>query len=199
MDVERELRPFRNLVYAAALFIACAVAILVAPANESPYMHTFFDAGIVVVSAVVALLLWDLGLRTDDFLTRLIAVAIGMNAVFELVHVLPALEVSRNAVDAARLAGLLRPVTWPPAAFILPIGLCAAYVLRRRGAIRATCAGNRTPDHRVRIALDLRSHPSLYRRPPGSESPGHRSRWCRCSRSSWAPSIGASARRSGSR
>ena len=80
-------------------------------------MHTFFDAGIVVVSAVVALLLWDLGWRTEDHLTRLIAVAIGITAVFELVHVLPALEVSRDAVDAARLAGLLRPVTWPPAAY----------------------------------------------------------------------------------
>jgi signal transduction histidine kinase/CheY-like chemotaxis protein len=134
MDVERELRPFRNLVYAVALFTACAVAILVAPADESPYMHTFFDAGIVVVSAVVALLLWDMGSRSDDEITRLIAVAIGINAVFELIHVLPALEVSRNAVDAARLAGLLRPVTWPPAAFILPIGLCAAYLLRKRGA-----------------------------------------------------------------
>jgi len=135
MDVERELRPFRNLVYAVGLFTACAVAILVAPANQSPFMHTFFDAGIVVVSAVVALLLWDLGSRTEDSLTRLIAVAIGVNAVFEVVHVLPALEVARNAMDAARLAGLQRPVTWPPAAFILPVGLCAAYVLRRRGAL----------------------------------------------------------------
>jgi signal transduction histidine kinase/ActR/RegA family two-component response regulator len=134
MDVERELRPFRNLVYALALFTVCAVAILVAPANESPYMHTFFDAGIFVVSGVVAVLLWDMGWRADDDLTRLIAVAIGINALFELIHVLPALEVSRDAVDAARLAGLLRPVTWPPAAFVLPIGLFAAYALRKQRA-----------------------------------------------------------------
>jgi len=133
MVVERELRPFRNLVYASALFTFCAVAILVAPADEAPFLHTFFDAGIVAVSGVVALLLWDMGWRADDDLTRLLAVAIGINAVFELIHVLPALEVSRDAVDAARLAGLLRPVTWPPAAYILPIGLCAAYMLRKRG------------------------------------------------------------------
>jgi len=132
MDVERELRPFRNLMYAGALFTACAAAILIAPADESPYMHTFFDAGIVVVSSVVAMLLWDMGWRADNNLTRLIAVAIGINAVFELIHVLPALEVSRNAVDAASLAGLLRPVTWPPAAHVLPVGLCAAFALRRQ-------------------------------------------------------------------
>ncbi len=132
MDVERELRPFRNLIYTVALLTACAVAILIAPADESPYMHTFFDAGIVVVSSVVAMLLWDVGWRADDNLARLIAVAIGINAVFELIHVLPALEVSRDAVDAARLAGLMRPVTWPPAAHVLPIGLCAAYALRKQ-------------------------------------------------------------------
>ena len=66
MDVERELRPFRNLIYAGALFTACAVAILVTPSHEAPSMHTFFDAGIVVVSGVLALLLWDLGWRTND-------------------------------------------------------------------------------------------------------------------------------------
>jgi signal transduction histidine kinase/ActR/RegA family two-component response regulator len=134
MDVERELRPFRNLMYAGALFTACAAAIVMAPASESPYLHTFFDAGIVVVSSVVAMLLWDVGWRADHNLTRLIAVAIGINAVFELIHVLPALEVSRNAVDAASLAGLLRPVTWPPAAHVLPVGLCAACVLRKQPA-----------------------------------------------------------------
>src|SRR6187397_1731084 len=104
MDDERELRPFRNLIYAVALFTAC----------------------------VVAMLLWDMGWRADDHLTRLIAVAIGINAAFELIHVLPALEVSRDAVDAARLAGLLRPVTWPPAAHVLPIGLCMAFALRKQ-------------------------------------------------------------------
>ena len=134
MDVERELRPFRNLVYAVALFTMCAVAILVAPADEAPFLHTFFDAGIVVVSGVLALLLWDMGSRADDRLTRLLAVAIGVSAAFELIHVLPALEISRDAVDAARIAGLVRPVTWPPAAFMLPIGVGAAYVLRKRSA-----------------------------------------------------------------
>jgi signal transduction histidine kinase len=138
MDVEHGLRPFRNLAYAVVLFAVCAAAILVAPADESPYMHTFFDAGIVAVSGVLALLLWDMGWRADDALTRLVAVAIGINAVFELVHVLPALEVSRDAVDAAQLAGLLRPVTWPPAAFVLPVGLSAAYLLRHRGAYALT-------------------------------------------------------------
>jgi len=130
MDFERELQPVRNLVYGFALFGLCAFAIFVTPAHEAPFMHTFFDAGIVVVSGVLALLLWDLGWRTSDALTRLLAVAIGITAAFELFHVLTALEFSRDASEAMRLPKLLRPVTWPPAAYILPISLGAAYALR---------------------------------------------------------------------
>ncbi len=132
MEVERELRPFRNLVYAIALFTLCAVAILVARADEDPFLHVFFDAGIVVVSGVLALLLWDMGSRADDRLSRLLAVAFGITAAFELFHVLPALDFSRDAIDAAKIAGLLRPVTWPPAAFLLPAGVGAAYLLRKQ-------------------------------------------------------------------
>jgi signal transduction histidine kinase/ActR/RegA family two-component response regulator len=133
MDFKRELRPFHNLVYAFALFALCAVAILVTPARESPFMHTFFDSGIVVVSGVLGVLLWDMGWRADDGLARLLAVAIGMTAAFELFHILTALEFSRNAAEAASLPRLLRPVTWPPAAYMLPISLGAAYALRKRG------------------------------------------------------------------
>jgi signal transduction histidine kinase/ActR/RegA family two-component response regulator len=134
MDFERELQPARNLVYAFVLFGLCASAIFASPANESPAMHTFFDAGMVGVSVVLTLLLWDLGWRTDDALTRLLAVAIGVTAVFELFHILTALEFSRDAIEAARLPHLLRPVTWPPTAHLMPIGLGAAYALRKLGS-----------------------------------------------------------------
>src|SRR6187402_2611863 len=134
MGFERELQPVRNLVYAFALLALCAAAILATPANESPYMHTFFDSGMVVVSGVLTLLLWDIGWRTSDSLTRLLAVAIGVTAAFELFHILTALEFSRDAIEAARLPKLLRPVTWPPTAHVLPIGLAAALLLRNSGA-----------------------------------------------------------------
>ena len=193
MDVERELRPFRNLIYAVALFTACAVAILIAPANESPYMHTFFDAGIVVVSSVVAMLLWDVGWRADDNLARLIAVAIGINAVFELIHVLPALEVSRDAVDAARLAGLMRPVTWPPAAHVLPIGLCAAYALRNQPGYARPALTIGLLILGVVLLLIFDPIPPTRRR-PGLASHALRWRWSPSCRYSWESSTGICAK-----
>ena len=151
MDFERELRPFRNLIYAVALFTACAVAILIAPANESPYMHTFFDAGIVVVSSVVAMLLWDMGWRADDHLTRLHRRGDRhQRRCSSSSTCFPRWKFSRDAVDAARLAGLLRPVTWPPAAHVLPIGLCAAYALRKQRSVRTAGARHRSADPRRR-------------------------------------------------
>jgi signal transduction histidine kinase/ActR/RegA family two-component response regulator len=134
MGFERELQPVRNLVYAFALLTLCAAAILATPTKESPYLHTFFDSGMVVVSGVLTLLLWDIGWRTDDPLTRLLAVAVGVTAAFELFHILTALEFSRDAIEAARLPKLLRPVTWPPTAHVMPIGLGAALLLRNSGA-----------------------------------------------------------------
>ena len=134
MGFERELQPVRNLVYAFALLALCTAAILGTPTAESPAMHTFFDSGMVVVSGVLTLLLWDIGWRTDDPLTRLLAVTVGVTAAFELFHILSALEFSRDAIEAARLPKLLRPVTWPPTAHVMPVGLIAALLLRHSGA-----------------------------------------------------------------
>src|SRR6187401_728757 len=130
MGLERELQPVRNLVYAFALLALCSAAIIATPTKESPYLHTFFDSGMVVVSGVLALLLWDMGWRADDALTRLLAVAVGVTAAFELFHILTALEFSRDAIEAARLPKLLRPVTWPPTAHVMPVGLIAALLMR---------------------------------------------------------------------
>lgn len=132
MDFERELQPVRNLVYAVALFALCAMAILGTSAEESPYVHVFFDAGIGVISGVLALLLWDMGWRADDRLARLLAIAIGVTAAFELFHVLAALEFARDVVETTEVPRILRPVTWPPAAHMLPISLGAAYLLRKQ-------------------------------------------------------------------
>jgi len=133
MGFERELQPVRNLVYAFALLALCTAAILGTPVPESPFMHTFLDSGLVVVSGVLALLLWDIGWRTDDALTRLLAVTVVVTAAFELFHILTSLEFSRDAIEAARLPKLLRPVTWPPTAHVMPIGLCAALLMRGWG------------------------------------------------------------------
>ena len=133
MGLERELQPVRNLVYAFALLALCSAAIIATPTKESPYLHTFFDSGMVVVSGVLALLLWDMGWRADDALTRLLAVAVGVTAAFELFHILTALEFSRDAIEAARLPKLLRPVTWPPTAHVMPVGLIAALLMRNWG------------------------------------------------------------------
>jgi hypothetical protein len=150
MDVERELRPFRNLIYAVALFTTCAVAILIAPANESPYMHTFFDAGIVVVSSVVAMLLWDMGWRADDNLTRLSPWHRHMR-LFELI-VLPALEVSEMPSTQRDLPGCATGHVASRSAFAadrVVRGIRVAQSTR----VRATRAGNRSADRVVLLLI----------------------------------------------
>jgi len=134
LDVKRELRPVRNLGYALALFALLTVAVLLAPTRESPSLHTIFDCGIFVLCGVLALLMWDMGWRANDAFTRGIALVFAIVAAFEFIHVLAAVEFAADAADAQKMASRLRPATWPPVTYLLPIGLCLAYWLRKRSA-----------------------------------------------------------------
>ncbi len=130
MDTERELRPFRNLSFAFVVFALCAAVILLAPAYEVPSLHTFFDGAAFLLAGVLALLLWDIGWRANDNFARLLAVAFAITAGFELFHVSAAIEFSTNPTEVQARALRLRPATWPPAAYILPIGVGVAYWVR---------------------------------------------------------------------
>ena len=132
MGINRDLRPLRNLGYAFALFATCAAIVLAAPAHQSPTLHTAFDGGIFVLTGVLALLILDMAWRANDGFAKLLAVAFAIAAAFELVHVAAAVEYSANPDEVAAIAARLRPSTWPPATYALPLGLIAAFVLRTR-------------------------------------------------------------------
>ena len=132
------------------------------PRTSRPYMHTFFDAGIVVVSSVVAMLLWDMGWRADDNLTRL--------------H--RRRDRHQRGVRAhprASRAGSSRGMPSTPRD--LPDCCGRSPGRRRRICCRSVCArhtrcassprstagaGDRAADPWRRSARDLRSHPSVH-------------------------------------
>jgi signal transduction histidine kinase/ActR/RegA family two-component response regulator len=132
VDVKRELRPFRILTAAAALFALIAIMILIASAYEAPSLHTLLDSGTAVLSGVLAFLFWDMGWRVGDRLARLLALAFAIVAGFESIHAFAAVEFSMDALETQRVAARLRPVTWPPPAYLLPSAVGAAFWLRNR-------------------------------------------------------------------
>lgn len=100
--------------------------------RDYPALHTILDTGMFLLSCILALLFWDMGERLNRPIKKWIAVSFVVNSLLELSHVLVIVEWSGSLTSIAQAASILRPATWPPAAYILPIGLgCAAWFTSR--------------------------------------------------------------------
>ena len=124
----RTLNPGRDLVAVVILLLMMVAALLLAPGRDFPALHTILDTAAFLLSAVLAFLLWDIGMRTGQLLARLKAACFAVVALLELLHVMTVLDFS----EAQHYAALLRPGTFSPAVYLLPLGLLAALPLSRR-------------------------------------------------------------------
>jgi PAS domain S-box-containing protein len=117
----------------AVLLALLGGALLTHGRADYPQLHTIFDTGVWLLSAVLAVSLWELGARSKDALLTLLAVTFAVTSMLELVHALLSAEWSRTLAWVTRSEGLLRPASWPPAAYSLPIGVaCSLWVARAR-------------------------------------------------------------------
>jgi signal transduction histidine kinase/ActR/RegA family two-component response regulator len=133
LDVRRELRPDRDFLVTVGVCLTISAVILALPRNEVPGVHSVLDTGMFLITGVLGLLLWDLGWRTAEILVRFKAVVFAVVSLLYLVHVLTALDVYGDSGTLERITAGLRPATWPPASYLLPIGLGVAAWLRHRG------------------------------------------------------------------
>jgi signal transduction histidine kinase/CheY-like chemotaxis protein len=96
---------------------------------QSPIFHTILDTSAFLTSGLIALLLWDVSVRTGQPLARFLAVAFSVLAAAELVHTLIALEqLSWESTAEAEIRW--RAGTWGPAAYLSAVGVGAALFLR---------------------------------------------------------------------
>jgi len=116
----------RSAVGVLIAFGAIAVTLLVIGRRDYPQLHTILDTGMTLLSGVLALLLWDMGRHTGRPLIRWLAIAFGMTFLLEAVHVFVTVDWSGPLTSIAEMQHFLRPVTWPPPAHLLPIGIIAA-------------------------------------------------------------------------
>jgi signal transduction histidine kinase/CheY-like chemotaxis protein len=100
--------------------------------KDYPNLHTILDTGMCLLSGALALLLWDMGVRSDRPFPRLMAIAFAATFLLEFIHVIVTIEWSGPLAVVAANRNFLRPATWPPAAHLLPLGIWGAIWLRRR-------------------------------------------------------------------
>jgi PAS domain S-box-containing protein len=117
-----------NLVAALVAFMLGA-AVMLHYGAENPSLHTILDTSVAVTGALLALLLWDVSRRTEQSLPLFLALCFAMLAIGELLHVVTVLGWlgGGTAGDLQYRAG-----TWGPPAYLLPIGVGAALLLRDR-------------------------------------------------------------------
>ena len=96
-------------------------------------IHTILDTAVAFLSGALGLLLWDMGMQVRRPLPKWLAVSFALTFLLELAHVLVSAEWFGALAPVAQALGFVRPSTWPPAAYVLPIGIAYALWLFRRG------------------------------------------------------------------
>jgi PAS domain S-box-containing protein len=104
-----------------ALLSASSIAI---GEHNFPSLHNILDASMCLLSGVLALLLWDMGVRLDRPFKKWLAIAFAATCALEFIHVVVTIEWTGPLAPIADID--LRPLTWPPASLILPLGIGAA-------------------------------------------------------------------------
>jgi signal transduction histidine kinase/ActR/RegA family two-component response regulator len=108
--------------------------LLTAGGDNYPNFHIILDTSMSLLSGALALLLWDVGNRTDRPFPRWIAIGFAATTTLEFLHVMVTIEWSGLLAPIVAARGFLRPATWPPAAHVLPVAIGCSIWLMRRGS-----------------------------------------------------------------
>ena len=115
------------------LALGLAGIVLVAAGKRAyPDFHTIVDTCMFMLSGLLALLFWDIGARTEARFSKWMAASFAVTSLSEFAHVLSSLPLANNLRWIGGSADL-RPVTWTPAAYLLPIALLVSMWMLRRG------------------------------------------------------------------
>ena len=132
-SASEEFRVPRSAVGVLIGFGLLSCGLLILGRRDYAQVHTILDTSMTLMSGVLMLVLWDMGTRTDAGFVKQLALGFAATFLLELVHVLVTVEWAGPFAAAVHMHDYLRPVTWPPAAYCLPIGILGAIWLQQRG------------------------------------------------------------------
>jgi signal transduction histidine kinase/CheY-like chemotaxis protein len=124
----------RSFVLPFLVFVVIAAVLLGLGRREYPELHTILDTGMFFLSAVLAALLSDIGRRLDRGFPAWLAAGFAVTALFEFLHVTATIDWWDDFLPMLSLPEWLRPITWSPSGYILPIGIGLAMWRLDRGA-----------------------------------------------------------------
>jgi signal transduction histidine kinase/ActR/RegA family two-component response regulator len=113
----------RDLVLPLLAFAALAGLLLALGRHEYPELHTMLDTGAFLMSVVLAASLWEAGQRLERGFPIWLAASFGITGAVEFLHVTATIEWWADLLPMLSLPTWLRPTTWSPSAYALPIGI----------------------------------------------------------------------------
>ena len=116
MEREAEVSLGRNLAFALAVFALGGAALLAVPALDAAVFQSMLSTAVFVVSAVVGLMLWEIGNRTGQSLPRFLALALPVLVALEFIHTIAVLEPISRYIIFGQTETRWRAATWAPTA-----------------------------------------------------------------------------------
>ncbi len=113
----------RSVAGTLLLFGLIGAALLAAGRRDYPSLHEMLDTGVCLLSSILALLLWDIGERTQRPFPKWLAISFAVAALSELIHALVTVEWFGMLAPISAARKVLRPATWPIAGYVRPIGV----------------------------------------------------------------------------
>ena len=107
----------------AILYALLSLFLLMGGPRTYPHLHTILDTAACLQASLLAWTFWNIGLQVGVGFPRWIGAILGVTAILEGAHVLTTLEWSGFLEPLAGAVDHLRPATWSPPAYVLPIGI----------------------------------------------------------------------------
>ena len=119
-----------GVIVTMVAYVLASGLVLASEYRDYPQLHTLLDASMFLLSGILALFFWNMSVHQAGF-PNLIAISFAITSLMELVHALVVLEWSGSLAFINQVVDVLRPGTWPPPAYLLPIGVgCSIWMVR---------------------------------------------------------------------
>jgi PAS domain S-box-containing protein len=114
-----------------------SVVLLCTTRKEYPELHPILDMGLFVLSGVLALFFWNVGIRLGQRFSQWIAAGLAVTWILDGAHMAITVEWPARVVAISQTQNLLLSTTWALPTYILPAGIgMSLWLLRRNSSLQ---------------------------------------------------------------
>jgi signal transduction histidine kinase/CheY-like chemotaxis protein len=133
MSRNGDLHLWRNFTLAIVGLVLGSLIFVAGPILDHAVFQSMLSTSVFVVTAIVGLMLWEIGTRTGQSVPRMLALALPVLVAFELIHTLAVVQPFAHIVIDGAPETRWRAATWSPTVYFLPLAAIAVVLMPERG------------------------------------------------------------------